>query len=100
MSYFSITLFSNKNNFVTKNSKKIHVHIVLKTFISILKQNCEFPWVIENQNISIPIWHQGIQPFKFETRREGKLAKLQHHINTQILLIFFKYIYTIKLFKI
>ncbi len=33
----SITLFPNKNNFVTNNSKKIHVHIMLKTFISNIK---------------------------------------------------------------
>jgi len=40
------------------------------------------------------------EPFEFETKKEAKLAKLQHHTITQILLILFKYIYTIKLFKI
>jgi hypothetical protein len=40
--FFSITLFPNKNNFVTNNSKKIHVHIMLKTFRSTLRQDYEF----------------------------------------------------------
>jgi hypothetical protein len=53
---------------------------MLKTFISTLK-------------------HQDSQPFEFETRIMAKLAKLQHHIITQILLILFKYIYTIKILK-
>jgi hypothetical protein len=35
--FFSITLFPNKNNFVTNNSKNIHVYIMLKTFISNVK---------------------------------------------------------------
>jgi len=51
---FSITLFPNKNNFVTNNSKKIHVHIMLKTFISILKQDYEFSWMIESQMLVLP----------------------------------------------
>jgi hypothetical protein len=72
---------------------------MLKTFISSLRQNYEFSWVIESQNVSAPIWHHEIQPFEFETRREAKSAKLQHHIITQILLIFSN-TYTIKLFKI
>jgi len=40
------------------------------------------------------------QPFEFETRKETKLMKLQHHIITQILLKLLKYIYTIKLFNL
>jgi len=41
-------LSPNKNNFVTKNSKKIDVHIMLNIFISNLKQDYEFSWVIES----------------------------------------------------
>jgi hypothetical protein len=39
----------SKNNFVTNNSKHIHVHIMLQKFISNLRQDYEFSWVIENQ---------------------------------------------------
>jgi hypothetical protein len=35
--------------------------------------------MIESQNVSVPISHQKIQPFEFETRREAKLTKLQHY---------------------
>jgi hypothetical protein len=50
----SITLFPNKKNFVTKNSKKIHVHIMLKIFISNLKHDYEFSWAIESQMLMLP----------------------------------------------
>jgi len=36
------------------NSKKIHVHIMFKIFISILTQDYEFSWVIESQMLAFP----------------------------------------------
>jgi hypothetical protein len=52
---FWITLFPNKNSFVANNSKNIHVHIMFKTLISTLKQDYEFSWVIESQNVNVPL---------------------------------------------
>jgi hypothetical protein len=72
---------------------------MFKTFISTVRQDYEFSWVIESWNVSAPIWHEETQPFEFEIKREVKLAKLQHHTITQSLLILFKYIHTINFLK-
>jgi WD40 repeat protein len=92
MSYYVI--FPNKNNFGTNNSKNIYVHIMLKTFISTLRQDYEFSWVIENQMLMLPstsrdstlwIWNK-------EKGKIGKTTTSHYHTNfTNIFQIYIRH---------
>jgi len=65
----SITLFPNKNNFITNNSKKIHIHIMLKTFISNLNHNNEFSWMIQSQMLVLTF---DIKKFNLLNLKQGE----------------------------
>ncbi len=96
-------LFSNKNDFVTNNSKKItsmYTLLYLNKFISNPRKTYEFSWVIESQMLMLP-WMTSKDSTLWISNKENEanptMPKLQHHTITQILLILFKYIDTINL---
>jgi hypothetical protein len=89
--FFSITLFPNKKNLVTNNSKKIHVHNMLKTFISTLRQDYEF---------SIPFDIKRLNPLNLKQKERPNWQKTtSSHYHTNFTNTFQIYIYTIKLLK-
>jgi hypothetical protein len=58
------------------NSKKIHVHIILKTFMSILRQDYEFSWVIENQMLVLPFDIKRLNPLNL---KQGERPNWQNY---------------------
>jgi hypothetical protein len=76
------------------------MYTLCKKLISILRQDYEFSWMIESQMLVLPLATSKDSTIWIWSKKKGEIGKITTHTITQILLVFFKYMYTIKNFKI